>query len=144
MPSFTQVVANLSGTGPIVEVVVGASSLFAQVMARKGLPIPSPVKALAMVDTGASSTVIAPSVVQALGLQPVGVGQLATPLATVPLTVPQFNISLGFPGGSFVQSAIAVEASLPSQPIQVLIGRDVLAHAVLTYIGYLNQFTISF
>jgi hypothetical protein len=30
------------------------------------------------------------------------------------------------------------------QNIECLIGRDILENAVLTYIGYINQFTISF
>ena len=31
---------------------------------------------------------------------------------------------------------------LGGQHIQCLVGRDVLAHGVLTYIGYINQFTL--
>lgn len=144
MPSFTQVVANLAVAGPLVEVVVGPSALFSQVMAKKGLPIPSPVKAMAMIDTGASSTIVTPSVIRALGLSPVGLGELVSPLATVPATAPQYNIGIGFPGGMVVGSAIAVEAPIPAQAIQVLIGRDILSRGVLTYIGYLDQFTLSF
>ena len=41
-------------------------------------------------------------------------------------------------------SFIAIEAPLGGQHIECLIGRDVLKHGVLTYIGYINQFTLSF
>ncbi len=36
-----------------------------------------------------------------------------------------------------------IEAPLQGQGIQGLIGRDALAHAVLVYIGYADQFTIA-
>jgi hypothetical protein len=41
-------------------------------------------------------------------------------------------------------AATAIEAPLQGQHIQCLIGRDVLAHGVLVYIGYTNSFTLSF
>jgi len=56
----------------------------------------------------------------------------------------QYHLSLTFPNGVSVPSIIAVEAPLGGQHIQCLIGRDVLQHGVLTYIGYINQFTLSF
>ena len=37
-----------------------------------------------------------------------------------------------------------LEALLQGQNIQCLIGRDVLAQAVLVYIGYTNLFSLSF
>jgi hypothetical protein len=40
--------------------------------------------------------------------------------------------------------ALAIEAPLKGQQTQCLIGRDVLAHAVFVYTGYINQFTLSF
>jgi hypothetical protein len=43
-----------------------------------------------------------------------------------------------------VGEAVVIEAPLAGQHIQGLIGRDVLAQSVLVYIGYTNQFTVSF
>jgi hypothetical protein len=43
-----------------------------------------------------------------------------------------------------VFDAKVIEAPLQGQHIQCLIGRDVLAHGVLIYIGYANQFSLSF
>ena len=39
---------------------------------------------------------------------------------------------------------IATEAPLGGSPSNVSIGQDILQHGVLVYIGYLNQFTLSF
>jgi len=55
----------------------------------------------------------------------------------------QYAVRLIFPnnvGGE----AVVTEAPLAGQHIQGLIGRDVLSQAVLVYIGYTNQFTMSF
>jgi hypothetical protein len=43
-----------------------------------------------------------------------------------------------------VGEGVVIEAPLAGQHIQGLIGRDVLAQSVLVYIGYTNQFTVSF
>ena len=144
MPSFTNQVADLATVGPVVEVLVGPSHLFAQVMAKKGKPVPNPVKATAMVDTGASGTVVTPALIQQLGLRPVGVTSMNTPSTTKPMRAPQYHLSLVFPNGVSVPSLIGIEAPLGGQHIECLIGRDVLKHGVLTYIGYINQFTLSF
>jgi len=130
--------------GPVVEVLIGPSQLFMQAMAPRGVTPAVSAKALAMIDTGASGTVVTPMVIQQLGLKPVGVTMMSTPSTTAPVQVSQFNLGLSFPNGVFVPSIIAIEAPLSGQHIQCLIGRDVLKHGVLTYIGYMNQFTVSF
>jgi len=144
MPSFTNQIANMVQVGPIVEISVGPSLSYAQAMAKKGLSVPQPVKAVAMIDTGASGTVITPSVTQQLGLSPVGLSKMSTPSTTTAVTAAVFNLGLTFPNGVSVASIMALEAPLGGQHIQCLIGRDVLQHGVLTYIGYINQYTLSF
>lgn len=144
MPSFTNQIANLTQVGPIAEVLVGPSQALAKALQVKGSAVPQPIRVTAMVDTGASSTVITPSVVQALGVQPVGVQQMSTPSTQQPVVVHQYDVSLHFPNGVTVHGARALEAPLGGQHIQCLIGRDVLQHGVLIYIGYARQFTLSF
>ena len=95
-----------------------------------------------MIDTGATGSVIQPALVQQLGLQPVGVVNISTPSSeNVPCY--QYNVRLIFPNNVIVE-AIAIEAPLRGQQTQCLIGRDVLAHGVLVYTGYINKFTLSF
>ena len=63
MPSFTNQVANMVQVGPIVEIGVSPSYLYVQAMTKKGKSIPQPIKAVAMIDTGASGTVVTPALV---------------------------------------------------------------------------------
>lgn len=100
---------------------------------------------MAMVDTGASGTVIAPAILAQLGLQPVGVTNMSTPSTTAPVQARLFNVDLTFLTNNVaVQGVVAIEAPLGGQHIQCLVGRDILQHGVLVYIGYINQFTLSF
>ena len=50
---------------------------------------------------------------------------------------------LVFPN-NVIANGTLLEAPLQGQNIQCLIGRDVLAHGVLVYIGYQNLFSLSF
>lgn len=50
---------------------------------------------------------------------------------------------MSFPNNMVVDGTV-IEAPLQGQHIQGLIGRDILAHGVLIYTGYANQFTLSF
>jgi predicted aspartyl protease len=143
MPSFTNQVANLTQVGPVADLLIGPSKALASTLQAKGIAVPQPIRAVAMVDTGASGTVITPTIVQALGIQPVGVQLMSTPSTHKPVQVHEYDISLNFPNGVTVTGARAVEAPLGGQHIQCLIGRDVLQHGVLVYIGYINQFTLS-
>lgn len=144
MPSFSAQIQNLVQAGPIVEILVGPSQQLRQVIASTGQSLPAPVRAVAMIDTGASGTVLSPSIIQALGIQPVGVIQMSTPSTQQPITAHQYDVSMSFPNGVTVAQTLATEAPLGGQHIQCLIGRDILQHGVLVYIGYLNQFTLSF
>ncbi|MGQ9695187.1 MAG: hypothetical protein ACUVWV_10630 [Thermodesulfobacteriota bacterium] len=95
-----------------------------------------------MIDTGATGSVIQPVIAKQLGFQPVGVVSISTPSSqSVPCL--QYVIRLMFPNNVIVEG-LAIEAPLQGQHIQCLIGRDVLAHGVFVYIGYINQFTLSF
>ena len=107
--------------------------------------IPSPFNGdlyLAMIDTGATSSVIRQGLAAQLGLNPVGVTYITTPSSTnVPC--PEYLVRFVFPNNVLFETTV-LEAPLQSQNIQCFIGRDVLAHAVLIYIGYGNPFSLSF
>ena len=145
MPSFTLNLQDLATMGPIVEVIFAPTQAAVQAIQNAKQPIPPPIKAVAMVDTGATSTVITPQIAQHLGLQPVGQISMVTPTTNNPIVSNQYAVDLHFPiNGVQVRNIIVTEAGLIGQHIQCLIGRDVLRHGVLVYIGYNNQFTLSF
>jgi predicted aspartyl protease len=144
MPSFTNQVANLVHVGPVADISVGTTRSLSATLSAQGQPVPTSVRALAMIDTGAAATVLSPSVVESLELRPVGVAQISTPSTTKPQWVHRYAVDLVFPNGENIHDVMALEAPLGGQRIQCLIGRDVLAHGLLVYLGHTNQFTLSF
>jgi len=142
MPSFTTQLPNLYAMGPLVDMRVWIGTPVEEALKKAGFKVPEPVAAKGMIDTGATGSVIQPAIAQQLGLQPVGVVSISTPSSeNVPCL--QFVVRLIFPNNVIVE-CLAIEAPLRGQNIQCLVGRDVLAHGVFVYTGYINQFTLSF
>lgn len=142
MPSFTIQLPNLQAMAPLVDMRVWIGTPVEEALKRSGSTTPEPVAAKGMIDTGATGSVIQPSLAKQLGLQPVGAVHISTPSSANVLCY-RYNVRLIFPNNVIVE-AIAIEAPLAGQQIQCLVGRDVLAHGVLVYTGYINQFTLSF
>jgi predicted aspartyl protease len=142
MPSFTTQLPNLQASGPVVDIRVLVGTPVQEVLKKGGGKVPGPIPVKGMIDTGATGSVIQPEVAKQPGLQPIGVVNISTPSsANVPCA--QYVVRPMFPNNVMVE-AIAIEAPLRGQQIQCLVGRDVLAHGVLVYTGYINQFTLSF
>ncbi len=142
MPSFTTQLPDLRAMGPLVDMRIGVGTPVEEALKKAGREVPEPVAAKAMIDTGATASVIQPALARQLDLQPVGIVSISTPSSErVPCL--QYVVRLFFPNNVIVE-ALAIEAALKGQNIQCLIGRDVLAHGVLVYTGYINQFTLSF
>lgn len=142
MPSFTTQLPNLQALGPVVDMRVWIGTPVEEALKKSGDSLPDPVLVKGMIDTGATGTVIQPEIAKKLGLQPVGVVTISTPSSeNVPCY--QYSVRLIFPSNVIVE-AIAIETPLKGQHIQCLIGRDVLAHGILVYTGYINQFSLSF
>ena len=142
MPSFTSQVANLQTIGPVVDLRLAIGAAAEVVLRKAGSPIPNPVAAVAMIDTGATASVMQVGLAAQLGLNPVGVTYINTPSSTN-VACYEYLVRLVFPNNVLVETTV-LEAPLQGQHIQCLIGRDVLAHGVLVYIGYGNLFSLSF
>ena len=112
------------------------------VLRTSGDSIPPPVTAVGMIDTGATGSVIRQGLAAQLGLNPVGVTYINTPSSTN-VACYEYLVRFVFPNNVLFESTV-IEAPLQGQHIQCLIGRDVLAHGVLVYIGYGNLFSLSF
>jgi predicted aspartyl protease len=95
---------------------------------------PSAVPRLALIDTGTTTTIIAPQVVQELGLQPTGkMRALVGTMQSGPVHTYCVTLVLPMNGDAGVFPALEVlEAPLDDGPIQVLLGLDILCRGVFT------------
>jgi hypothetical protein len=82
VPSFTAQVANLQTVGPVIELRIAIGAAVEAALRTSGQQIPLPVSAIAMIDTGATSSVIRQGLAAQLGLNPVGVTLINTPSST--------------------------------------------------------------
>lgn len=102
----------------------------------------SPVSIRALIDTGASACVIQEGLAAGLGLTQIGTVSINTPSSTG-IQCAQYVARL-LMSNSVTVETVVIEAPLQGQNIQCLIGRDLLKHGVLVYIGYANLFSLSF
>lgn len=142
MPSWTGQNPNLVAVGPQLQVTVGVTEPAAAALKAAGGTVPPAITAQALIDTGASGSVITKQLAQQLGLQPVGT-RLVNTASGVNVQTTAYAVRLGLsPQVNFETTATEAE-EIKAQGLDVLIGRDVLSRAVFVYIGYMNQFTIS-
>ncbi len=94
-----------------------------------------PHTVVALIDTGAQTTVINPETVRRLAIRPVGAVQIYTPSTVDPLLCNRFHVNVYF-AESF--------APMGGLPYQCLIGRDILLRASFLYDGNANEFTLTF
>jgi len=142
MPSFTAQVPNLMASGPVVQINLAVGTILEELLKKADQNIPSPVQVTAMIDTGATRTVVHDDIVNQLNLNPVGTA-LITTVSSTNIQCYEYLVRLLFPNNVIVET-VAIAAPLRGQNIQCLIGRDVLQHGVFIYTGYINAFTLSF
>lgn len=142
MPSFSVQSPGLENLGPIIEISVAVGSLFEESLRAGSQPIPFPVPVFAMIDTGASRSVIRADITNQLNLKPVGTTLIQT-ASTTNVRAYEYLLRFLMPNG-VIAEVRAIAAPLQGQNIQCLIGRDILRHGVLIYLGHDNSFTLSF
>lgn len=112
---------------------------------------PETIHGLGCIDTGAWTSAVDKTVVDALSLEPVEAMTTSTPIGTAelmayPLRLAILDIDLSlelrYVAGVDLSGAFADRGNGP-EPIIALIGRDVLARCVFTYDGPGAAFTIS-
>jgi hypothetical protein len=138
---------DLKHYGPRLEVGVGQPILRAR--PARGLPStlssgePKLTRVPAMIDTGAARTVLTPLAVRDASLSVVDYTKLAR-AGGIEENVPVHAASIHFPRYtiSTIEVIQVLCCELPEQPIQCLIGRDVISRWLFTYDGRTGQWSI--
>jgi len=129
---------DLQADGATVEVRLATAAKTIKGKPASGRSVPL----TALIDTGASTTVLKLGIPSFLGIRPANRAYVNT-ASTQGMPCHEFAISLILPQGFKVRTT-AVELPLHTQGIDCLIGRDVLAQCVMTYVGSENQVILSF
>jgi predicted aspartyl protease len=133
--------------GPIVNLWVTISTARAGTLRKAGHRVPAGISLPALVDTGATSTVIDEATVQSLGLVETGFTQMhTTSTGSTAVTCYQYDAYLAILDvqNFYIGDTPITAANLSNHAIRALIGRDVLSKCLLVYDGTLQQFTLAF
>jgi predicted aspartyl protease len=147
MPHFT---LSHSPIGPLIHAFIGVSEPRHGALVKAKLPVPQAILVKALVDTGASHTVVDPSVLTPLGLSPRRIAKTITPTTgATPAKCLTYDVSIHVPLGTatalFSKNAWEVTClDLKHQGFEVLLGRDILADGILFYDGKAGTFTMAF
>ena len=148
MPYFTR---KIESNGLLLKVQVGVSEERKRYLQDNQSEVPQEIVVHGIIDTGASSTCIDPSVVKELKLESKGDIEMLTPsTGDTPVMLDQYDVSLAIFAAPqdppfYVDNLPVVESqSLLPQGFQVLIGRDILSQCLLTYDGFQGQYSLAF
>ena len=115
----------------------------AKLIAASGKSPPTPLSGMALIDTGATSSVVDGSVVSALGVNPVGTAQVGTAAGTV--TQPVYPIRVQLQGVNLVVNFSRVTgAPLRAMGLVALLGRDMLSSMTMYYDGPNSEYTLAY
>jgi predicted aspartyl protease len=105
--------------------------------------VPAPVTGLALIDTGASGTCIDDDIAAALQLPIVDTGKMTS--ATEEGSVRNiYPVQIEFVGWNIrLVNNRAMGATLKSQGLQAIIGRDMLRNCILVYNGPSGTFSLA-
>jgi hypothetical protein len=145
--SWRQPAGALHHFGPATKVTIGMTGSASEAAARDGKAVPAPAPGGALIDTGATFSLLDEQLIAELGLQPVGRIDLASSDAV--RTELRYDAELVFEDVMSVE-VIASIARLrrprdsPIPGYDALIGRDALANAIMTYDGIHETITLQF
>ena len=133
----------LQAEGPVLPCAVMLDVRRAQALTLKGQPVPPQKVGSILIDTGASMTSIERTVLQELGIPPIGESQVKTPSGGETQLV--YPCGLAFPGSPLptIKGIFVLGANLAEQGIVGLLGRDVLANCLFVFNGQGGGFTLA-
>jgi len=130
-----------------VPVQVSVPQELEQLLNSKGQPVPAPITGYALIDTGATMSMVDDHAVEALGVGPVGTATLQTAGGPLQSALYPVRVVIGVPPKQVVLDLTF--GRITSGPLQksgllCLLGRDLLQHVLLVYDGANGRFTVAF
>ena len=142
MPFLTFRKNSLRFEGPVIEIMICPAQPVIQQIKKEGRQPPA-FNAIALIDTGATSTCISPEIVEKLGLISFDVQEVHTAAGQSEQFL--YDIGVGLPiSQPNILSVQAPCADLSGQPFQVLLGRDILSMCSFFYNGTDNSFVLHY
>ncbi len=136
----------LEALGPVVDVEIRVSQhLVARLMSQKQ-PVPPPVRAHVVIDTGATFCAFTPRVFQALGIEPYDVVPICT-TSTAHEERNQYWIDLSLEhsqGHRRFNDLQAIESNFTATGLDGILGRNFLRRVIFTYDGRMNRYVLEF
>lgn len=140
--------STLTWNGPVIDIAIGVSEPRRQTLLSAGKLVPPLILIRALVDNGASTTHIAVSVIQPLGLTSTGPVPVITPsTGSTPAMFDEYDVSLTIlhPELGKVFDLVAILECQPlSSDYQALLGRDILKYCSFHYNGPDETFSFAF
>lgn len=147
MPSLT---GPITTDGAVVSVLIGVSEVRRQALRRVGFPVPAPSAVRAVLDTGSFISLADESAIAPLGVSPFDQRQFltsATGATPHVRDVYKLSVTLLDDGGATLAYWPSVDVLpatfLPTDTVHGVIGRDLLASAVLHFDGKGGSFSLT-
>ena len=120
----------LQSHGPLIQTIIAHPKKVAEKIEQRGNKTPT-ATVMALIDTGASISIITDKIAQDLKL--IQTGYIRISSVQDQQDRPEYFVTIGFPWGRGKEVSVA---SCPLQGINCLIGRDILMHWNITYNGH--------
>ncbi|MCI0461642.1 MAG: retropepsin-like domain-containing protein [Gemmataceae bacterium] len=135
--------------GAVAELLVGVHEARRDVLVRNNLPVPARQRVSAQIDTGTTFTAVAAHVLQHLQVKVIDRVEVITSSPSgEPKTFDRYAVSLGIEADGLeihLPEVLVIECVFPTgDPIQALIGQDVLRHCLFVLNGPSNSFALGF
>lgn len=129
--------------GPKVQGLFSLHPVDEQALDKSNEPVPDRVPGLALLDTGASVTVVDHKIAERLHLSPRGTRRLSVPNATTEQPTFSLAFTIVAPAPFTLTTLRAPSSDLAGLGVDLLIGRDILSQCLLIMNGPDGSFTLS-
>jgi hypothetical protein len=146
MPHFTYPIIK---DGCTLDVLIGLGAVEMQAALAAGQPIPPPLTARAVFDTGSDRTAVTPGILQQFGLRRMGTAQTQTAAGAIYVRVYELSLSVPNPTGALTPMLVrpqwlVTEFLHAPSGIDVLLGMDLARECLSIIDGPGGLFTLGF